>query len=434
VNLNVSRRAFLRGAGLVLAAPYVLTTDALGADTGTAASDRIVTGHIGVGGMGGGHLGGCCHRAETRVAAVCDVDENHLKHAVEVTKGQATGGQAIGTRDHRELLDRKDIDAVIVASPDHWHALHTIHACEAGKDVYSEKPMMNTVAEGQGMVRAARRFGRVVQIGTQGRSTRAGRYAAQFIRNGHCGRIHTVKTWHPPNPVAGWETPQPPPKELDWDRWVGPNAMVPYSPRRCHFSFRYFLDFGGGNIRDRGAHIFSIVSWAMGVDATGPVSVECPVGVVPPGDMYDTATDMHVVWEFKNPDWTFHWIQPGENYGNFGFGMKFFGEKSDLVVNGGDSSISHNPDPRIFVEPASHETLLYKSDDHMGNFLQCIRTREKPIMDVGIAHRVTSVCILGNIAFRLGRKLNWDTAKEQFIGDEEANRYLNPPMRAPWHL
>jgi predicted dehydrogenase len=428
----MTRRAFLvgagKGAGLALAAPHVLTSDALGAETGTPASDRIVTGHIGVGGMGGGHLGGCHHRRETRVAAVCDVDEARRLRAREITEGQAEM-----YNDHRELLDRQDIDAVVIASPDHWHGLHTLHACEAGKDAYCEKPMMTTIAEGQAMVRAARRFARVVQIGTQGRSTRAGRYACQFIRNGHCGRVHTVRTWHYNNPTAPCEPPQPVPKGLDWDRWLGPAKFVPYHPRRCHGSFRWFMDFGAGNIRDRGAHMYSIISWAMGMDETGPVTVEA-TGAIPPNNMYDIPTEMHVTYQFRNPDWTLHWLQPGENYGDFAFGMKFFGDQGELVVNGGDSSISHKPDPRIFIEPASHEVRLTESDDHMGNFLRCVRTREKPILDVAIGHRVTSVCILGNIAFRLGRKLTWDAAKEEFVGDPEANRLLAPPMRPPWHL
>ena len=427
-----SRREFLRGAatgaGIVAAAPYVLTSQALGAPNATPASDRILTGHIGVGGMGSGHLRGCHHGRDTQVVAICDVDEGHRE------RGRKTcGGKPDTYNDHRELLDRKDVDAVFVASPDHWHGLHSIHACEAGKDVYCEKPMMKTVAEGQAMVRAARRFDRVVQVGMQGRSTRAGRYAAQYVRNGYCGTVREVRTWHPRNPTAPWEAPRPAPKGLDWDRWVGPRPFVPYSPRRCHFSFRWYMPFGGGNIRDRGAHIYSIISWAMNADDTGPVSVEA-TGVIPPKNMFTTPTDMHVTYAFKNPDWTLHWIQPGENFGGFGFGMKFAGDKDDLIVNGGDSSISSKPDPKIFFEPASHEAALYESNDHRGNFLHCVRTRERPILDVAIGHRVTSVCILGNIAFILGRKLRWDPAKEEFIGDPEANRLLNPPMRPPWHL
>ena len=427
-----SRRDFLaaaaKGAGLGLAAPYVFTSNALGRAGRAPASDRIVTGHIGVGGKGGGHVRTIRGRRDAQVAAICDVDEGHCQRGRKLA-----GGKADLYGDHRKMLERQDIDAVVVASPDHWHALHSIHACEAGKDVYCEKPMMKTHAGGLAMVRAARRFGRVVQSGMQGRSTRVGRYSAQFIRNGHCGTVRNVRTWHPRNPTARWEPPRAVPKGLDWDRWIGPAKFVPYSPRRCHFSFRYFMDFGGGNIRDRGAHIFSIILWAMDADQAGPASVEA-TGVIPANNMYDTPGDMHVTYEFKNPDWTLHWEQPGRNFGRMGFGMKFFGDQGELVVNGGDSSISRYPDPRVFIEPASNETRLYVSNDHMVNFLQCVRTRERPILDVAVGHRATTLCILGNIAFCLGRKLRWDAGREQFIGDEEANRLLAPPFRPPWHL
>ena len=424
MNRPPSRRSFL--AGIALAAPYVLTSNALGQGAKKPASDRIRTGHIGTGGMGTGHVRRIRGRRDAEVGAVCDADEGRRARA-----RQQGGGKAEMFADHRKMLERQDLDAVVIASPDHWHALHAIHACEAGKDVYCEKPMMKTIAGGQAMVRAARRFDRVVQIGTQGRSTRAGRYSAQFVRNGHCGKVHNVRCWHGRNPTTGWETPRKPPKGLDWDRWLGPAKWVGYSPRRSHFSFRYFMDFGGGNIRDRGAHIFTIICWAMNVDTTGPVTVEA-TGVIPPNNMFDTPTDMHVIYGFKDPDWTLHWEQPGVRFGTQGFGMKFFGDKDDLVVNGGDSSI--RAVKKAYVEPGSNEVRLYESNDHMANLLDCVRTRKRPIMDVAIGHRVTSLCVLGNIAFRLGRKLRWDPAKEQFVGDDEANRLLAPPFRPPWHL
>jgi predicted dehydrogenase len=291
--------------------------------------------------------------------------------------------------------------------------------------------MMVTIAEGQAMVRAARRFGRVVQIGTQARSTRAGRYAAQFIRNGKIGKVQTVRTWHYDNPSHPNVKPEPVPKGLDWDLWLGPAKWVPYHPARCHFNFRWFLDFGGGQIRDRGAHIFTNVCWAMNVDETGPVSIECLSGKQPKG-LYDCPNDFTVKYEFKNPDWTLFWCQPGESFGPAGFGFKYFGDKGELVVLNGDGGIQSPKE--VYVEPGAGEVKLYPSDDHMGNFIQCVRTRQKPIMDVAIGHRVTSLCVLGNLAFRVGRKLNWDPARQEIVGDPEANRLLNPPMRPPWHL
>ena len=422
---KLSRRQFLATAAL--AAPYILTSPALGAAGRAPASDRIVTGHIGVGSMGGGHIGQIHGRRDATIGAVCDVDEGRCDSAL-----RRAGDGCKAYHDFRELLDQKDIDAVIIASPDHWHALHTILACQAGKDVYCQKPMMKTIREGQAMVRAARRFGRVVQIGTQGRSTVHSRASVQFIRNGHCGTVHTIRTWHYNNPSHGWEPPRHVPKGLDWDLWLGPARWVPYHPRRCHGSFRWFMDFGGGQIRDRGAHIFTHVCWAMDVDDTGPVSLECLSGQRPRG-MYDCPNDFEVRYDFKDPDWTLYWRQPGEQYGPAGFGMKFFGDKDDLVLMGGDSG-TRAVEKALRTKPGRNEFRLPEINDHMGNFLDCVRTRERPIMDVAIGHRVTSLCVLGNIAFRVGRKLRWDPAKQEFIGDEAASRLLHYPYRAPWRL
>ncbi len=438
-----SRRAFLEQLGAGLAAPYVLTSGALGAGAKAPASDRIVTGHIGVGGMGGGHVRQISGRRDATIGAVCDVDEGRCYNAQ-----RRASDQCKAYHDFRELLDQRDIDAVIVASPDHWHALHTLLACHAGKDVYCQKPMMKTIREGQAMVRAARRFGRVVQIGTQGRSTVHSRASVQFIRNGHCGRVHTVRTWHYNNPTHRWEPPRPVPKGLDWDLWLGPARWVPYHPRRCHGTFRWFMDFGGGQIRDRGAHIFTNVCWAMDVDDTGPVSVECLSGTQPPG-MYDCPNDFEVRYEFKDPGppsrgdgaraptgeggWTLLWRQPGEAYGPHRFGMKFFGTTDDLVLMGGDSGI-RAVEKALRTKPGRNEFRLPEINDHMGNFLDCVRSREKPVMDVAIGHRVTSLCILGNISFAVGRKLRWDPAREEFVGDEAANRLLHYPYRPPWRL
>ena len=423
---DVSRRGFLSGlagsacAGLV--GPHVVSSRVLAAPP----SDRVHMGHIGVGGMGGGHFGRFCNSDREPSVAVADVDKGRRERAARRSKHPLKLHN-----DYRELLDNADVDAVVIAVPDHWHALCSIHACEAGKDVYCEKPMMKTIAEGKAMIRAARRFGRVVQIGTQGRSTRAGRYAAQYVRNGYCGTVGTVRTWHYNNPTSGWEAPRPAPPGLDWNQWIGPAKYVPYSPRRCHGTFRWFMDFGGGQIRDRGAHIFTNICWSMGVDETGPVSVEVLNGHQPAG-MYDCPNDFTVKYEFKNPDWTLFWDQPGEKYGNQSFGFKYFGAKDELVVNGGDSSIRS---PRkVFFEPKQGEAQLYVSNDHMGNFLSCVRTRRTAIMDVAIGHRVTSLCILGNLAFRVGRKIQWDPVREEVVGDPEANRLVDPPMRPPWHL
>jgi predicted dehydrogenase len=420
---RLTRRAFLAQAaataGLGAAAPYVLTSNALGAE-GAPASDRVRLGHIGVGGMGSGHLGQIVRRPDAVAVAVCDIDQDRRYNAQRMA-----GEKAAAHHDFRELLDRQDIDAVVVASPDHWHPLHTVHACEAGKDVYVEKPLSVTVVEGRAMVQAARRYGRVVQMGTQWRSM-AGRNVAQFIRNGHCGRVREVRCWHYPNPFHPPANPVPVPATLDYDFWLGPLAYIPYHPARTHGNFRWLLCSGGGNIRDRGAHIYGIVSWAMNVDATGPVSIVA-TGEARPG-LYDNPITMSVTYEFKNPDWTLRWDQPGEPKGGE-YGAFFVGDKDTLAFWDNFAT-----EQKALVEPAAHEVALERSDNHMSNFLACVRTRRRPIMDAAIGHHVTTLCNLGNIAYRLGRKLQWDAEQEQFLGDEQANRLLHYPYRAPWRL
>ena len=412
-----SRRDFLAST---LAAPYFLTSGALGAEGKVVASDRIRVGHIGVGGMGSGHLSGVYNNPAASPVAVCDIDEGHCANAVNATRDTAKP-----YHDFRELLDRQDIDAVVVASPDHWHPLHTIHACQAGKDVYCEKPLSVTIVEGQAIVRTARRFGRVVQMGAQWRSM-AGRHVAQYIRNGYCGVVREVRCWHYPNPTHPPQPPRPVPSGLDYDLWLGPLPYFPYHPACCHGNFRWLMRSGGGNIRDRGAHIFGVVAWAMNVDHTGPVSIEA-TGTPDPG-LYDNPITMSVTYEFKNPDWTLHWDQPGEPKGGE-YGAYYIGDKDTL-----SSWDNFATEQKALFEPKANEVALYRSDNHMGNFLQCVRTRRPPVMDVAIAHRVTSLCNLGNIAYRLGRKLRWDSVKEEFIGDEDANRLLHYPYREPWRL
>jgi len=427
---SMSRRGFLKAVGLSASAPYFLTSTALGGPDKEPASERILVGHIGVGGMGGGHLRGTHASKVASSVAVCDIDKERLSRAESATEGKATPYS-----DFRKLLERQDIDAVIVASPDHWHALHVIHACCAGKDAYVEKPMCVTIREGQAMVAAARRHARVVQMGSQGRSQAGGRYSAQYVRNGYCGKIHDAFCWHYPNPSRPPAPPEPVPPALDYDFWLGPLPYFPYHPAHTHGSFRWLMCSGGGNIRDRGAHIFGIVCWTMNIDETGPVAIEA-AGDRPDG-LYDIPVTMSVTYQFKDPDWTLHWDQPGEPQSlpndpkPMAYGVRFVGDKDTLVVGHCDGV---RADKKVVFEAGAGEVELYKSHDHRGNFFDCVKSRKRSIVDVAIGHRITSLCILGNLAYVIGRKLNWDPAKEEFIGDDEANRMLHYPYREPWTL
>jgi predicted dehydrogenase len=425
---TMTRRRFVQLAGL--AAPYMLTSAALGGPEKEPASDRIAVGHIGVGGMGNGHLRQALGSRVATPVAVCDVDKERLSRAESSTEGKAKA-----YADFRQLLEHPGLDAVVIASPDHWHALHVLHAVAAGKDAYVQKPMCVTVREGQAMVAATRRHQRVVQVGSQGRSQSGGRYSAQYVRNGYCGKVREVRCWHYPNPSCAPSPPSPVPAQLDYDMWLGPLPYMPYHPARTHGSFRWLMCSGGGNIRDRGAHIFGIVCWTMNIDATGPVAVEA-TGDIPDG-MYDIPTTMSVVYEFKNPDWTLHWDQPGEPRclgGEFkppAYGVAFIGDKDTLVVGNCDGV---RADKKVFFEPGAHETALYVSNDHLGNFFDCVKSRKDPIVPVEAGQRITSLCALGNLAYKIGRKLRYDPVKEEFPGDEEANRQLGYPYREPWVL
>ena len=417
---TVSRRSFLRRAGCGLAAPYVLTGLALGAPGNRPASDRVVAGAIGVGGRGTGLLG--IHRdPRCTIAAVCDVYEPHRKRA------QAIVGTRDAYGDFRRIIDRQDIDAVLIATPDHWHAPITVLACKSGKDVYCEKPLTRTIVEGRTMVEAARRYGRVVQMGTQYRSMARTRQACEWVRNGRLGAVHTVRLSHACNRKHPLEPGRQPPPTLDWDLWLGPAPWAPYHPLRCLFTFRWFMDYGGGYIADNGAHMFSVVSWAMGTDRTGPVTIQ-GTGRDDPDNLYDAPIEMSVRYEFADPPFTMLWEQPGTG----GLNLEFMGAEAtlsgfwDFRVAKGQADLS----PTRAGEPVH----LYRSDSHSGNWLDCIATRKRPVMDVEIAHRTTSFSHLGNIAYLTGRKLRWDPVRERFLGDDEANRLLHAPYREPWRL
>jgi predicted dehydrogenase len=422
-----SRRTFLRrsiAAGLGIACPAVFTSGFLGA---ASPSERLLTGHIGLGGMGSGHL----NFFRDNAAALCDVDEDHLKRAA-----QRIGRYVPLYRDFRELLDQRDLDGVVIATPDHWHGVMTVMACEAGKDVYVQKPAALTVEEGRAMVNAAQRCGRVVQVGSQGRSTNAAYKSCAYIRNGKIGRVREVNCWHYENPVHRELKPDSdPPRGLDWDLWLGPVRYLPYNVDRVHFNFRWFLEFGGGQIRDRGAHVMSCCLYILDSDDKGPVSIEAS-GTPPERGLWDCPPRMEVKYEFKDPDWNLYWRQPGTPFDPFkdrGFGAQYLGEQGTLVVGGGDGGTYAEEKASQFEIPAGG-VQPYKSPGHEQDWLDCMRSRKKPIMNIEAGHAVSVLCILGNISYLLGRKLVWDAAKEMCAGDEEANRLLARPNRAQWHI
>jgi predicted dehydrogenase len=405
-------------------------------------------GHIGIGGRGrrflrppvteagkvpqDPNLGGRGERflRPSRSAALCDIDTTRLDEAA--TK---VGGKPRLYKDFRKLLEQKDLDAVYIATPDHWHALMTILACQAGKDVYVEKPACNTIEEGRAMVTAAERYARVVQVGSQGRSQDAAWHACKYVRNGQIGKVRKVACWHYASPEGDWSPDSDPPPELDYESWVGPAQWIPYNKNHTHGKFRWLIDFGGGQIRDRGAHVMSIAMWIMDQDHTGPVSIDAN-GEPPHDGMYDSAVTMNITYEFKNPDWTLIWAQPGEPSPEMEarYGAKYWGDSGALTVTYGDGQPTNTEQKAKDYQAPCDGVQVFRSPGHSENFEDCIKTRQKPIMHIEAGHRVATLCILGNLAFKLRRKLEWDPVSERVKNDDEANRLLSRPGRGPWHL
>ncbi|MDW8206260.1 MAG: Gfo/Idh/MocA family oxidoreductase [Chloroherpetonaceae bacterium] len=391
-------------------------------------NDQINVGLIGAGGSRGGFRQGlgvtrwAASKPGVRVVAVCDVDGKHLEEAAA-----AFNPTPAKYRDFRELIARKDIDAVIIGTPDHWHAVIAIAAMKAGKDVYCEKPLTLFVEEGRRMVRVARETRRILQTGSQQRSDGRFRLACELVRNGRIGKIKRVVTHLPGGPVDGPFPVQPVPPDFDWDLWLGPAPWTEYVPQRTHGTFRHWLEYSGGMITDWGAHHNDIAQWALGMDESGPRTVQA-YGRGPRigKDCYNTFPEFSITYTYPD-NITMICTNEGEN------GVDFEGENGSIFVS---RSTIRASDPRILEEPLpASATRLYVSNDHMQNFLDCMRSRKLPICDVEIGHRSVTVCHLANISLRLGgRRLEWDPVAEKFKNDREANALLTRPMRKPWHL
>jgi len=425
----VTRRSFLQSGlagGAFLGLPTSVYRAALGAD-GEKPSERVRIASIGLGGQGKSNL----KAVIKNVVALCDVDSSHLSSAAADLEKAGTKPVAVG--DYRKLLDSKDIDAVLISTPDHWHALTTIHACQAGKDVYCEKPLSLFVTEGRAMVKAARDNKRIVQTGSQQRSDPHARFrtACELVRNGAIGAIKTVKVGLPGPNFQGPPVPDgKPPSNLDYELWLGPAPQRPYNLKRTHYLFRFFWDYSGGQQTNFGAHDLDIAQWGLGMDDSGPVSVE------------GSATFNQDKW-FETPETakqTFTYANGvvllcSLGSGGYPGGTTFEGEKGTIHVN--RSGLTMTLDGQKVADPykvPSRETKLYVSGSHHGNWLECIKTRKLPICDVEIGHRSATVCHLGNIALRIGRKLTWDPVGETIVGDPDAAAMLNRPYRQPWKL
>ncbi len=414
----VTRRSFLRSASLGTAGLAWLPDLILAQERSPL--ERIRIGCIGVGNQGKNNLNSHIHNT----VAVCDVDAHHLGKAIDQVK-QKTGRSIVGYRDYRKLLEDKNVDAVVITVPDHWHALMTIDACAAGKDVYIEKPLTLTIAEGRAMVKAARKYKRIVQTGSQQRSDDRFRQACELVRNGKIGKVHTVRVGIPKVNFRGEPVPDsPPPKELDYDLWLGPAPQRPYNEKRVHYLFRFFWDYSGGQMTNFGAHHLDIAQWGLGMDESGPISCEGQARYHPKG-WYEVPEWCEAIWHYANG------VKLICTQGGKG-GTEFLGDKGRVHVTRG--KIEADPKELLTEKLDEAAVRLYVSKNHHANWLECIKSRQLPICDVEIGHRSATVCHLGNIAIRLGRKIRWDPAKEVMIGDADAAAMVSKPYRSPWRL
>jgi len=431
-NNQFNRRTFLKNTCVAAMGVSLVPASAWSQQNNVLPSNRLTLGFIGVGVQGGGLLRGFLNDPEFQVLAVCDVDDLKLKRAKDNVEKYYTDKQngaeykgCAAYRDFRDIINRTDIDAVVIATPDHWHAIPSIMAMQAGKDVYCEKPLTLTISEGRAMTNVARRYERVFQTGSMQRSDQKFRFACELVRNGYIGEVKTVRVSirtgfipHPQICELPAETVLP---ELDWEMWLGPAPQRPYNSIIAppisfngYPAWRNYRDYSGGGMTDWGAHHFDIAQWGLGMDNSGPVEIIPPNGKDVTLLTYRYANGIEMTTDFE------------DNY------ILFTGSKGTVKVN--RSYLHTNPASLVNARIAPGEIHLYKSTDHKKDWLQCIKTRSKPITDVEVGHRSVSVCHLGNQAVQLGRKLQWNPDKEQFINDPEANRLLSRAKRSPWNI
>lgn len=437
---KMSRRDFSKttflAAGAAMAAEPI-------APAARAATDRVGIGLIGAGGMGQYNLKDFMSTGQVDVVAIADPYGPNLEEAIGLTLGKAKG-----FRDFRRVLENKDIDAVIVATPDHWHSIPMILACEAGKDVYVEKPLSYSIFEGRKMVEAAAKHQRVVQVGTQQRSGEHFQQAVELVRSGKIGKVSSADIWIYGNsgPEGMLNPPDgEPPSWLDWDMWLGPAPFHAYNRNRCLGSFRHFWDYAGGTMTDWGVHLIDVIHWAMGVSA--PTTVAATGGKYVVNDNRETPDTIEAIYEYPQSNvsgsaFLMRFSHRAENAhapDGHGYGMQFHGTQGTLFVDRGGYTLWPEEDRK---DPWGLEAVKSMNavqgggsrqhHPHVVNFLECMRSRKKTNSDIETTHRSTTAAHLGNIALRTGRKVRWDAAREQFPDDAEANKMLTREFRKPW--
>jgi len=418
-NNKITRRAFVQGAGAALAAPYVITSSALGAADRDPASERITMATIGCGGRGMSDLGSLLSNGDVQMLAVCDVQANRRnigKKAVDTRYGNSDCKTYI---DIREVLTRDDIDAVLIATGDNWHTTASILAAKAGKDIYCEKPMSVAVTEGRALCDAMDRYGVIFQCGTQRRSVPRFAFAVDLAQSGKLGELKTLYAEKAP---AKWfrqghhqinlpEQPEPAKEVLDWDAWLGPAPWRPFNAGYVKRSFwMAHRDFAGGMLTEWGSHTADLCQWANNADETGPVQFEQAEGTV----VAHYKSGVKLV--FEDGGWPLH--------------VRFVGTEGEVYVDD-DGNIRTKPGSLLAERRFGKG---YPQAGHVRNFLDCIKSRHRPIAPAEGAHRANSACQVANICLQLGRPLKWDPANEKFVNDPMADRKLHRAIRSPWRF
>ena len=436
---SLNRRTFVKAAA---AAPWLLSSSVFGAG---GPSGRVNVALIGAGNQSRVDLPNMLRLDDVQVVAVCDVnrgshgyarpehflgrepvrDQINAFYAKKTGVGQYKGCDAY--RDFRDVLARRDVDAVMLVVPDHWHALMAVMAAKAGKDIYCQKPMTLTVGDGHAMIAAVRQNKRVLQTGSQYRSQAEVRRLCELVRNGRIGKVKQVLALvpdAPSGPAPGWQ-PAPVPEGFDYDMWLGPAPAAPYHPERCLYRFRFNLDYSGGQVTNTGAHSNDIVQWALGTDATGPVEFEDLGAVWPPrGHLFNTAVKTNFRARYANG------VELICRTQDPGFGVRFEGSEGVVQFLRGKTTSEPASLAGSVIGPG--EIHLPVSRDHYRNFIDAVKSREDPIEPVEVGHRTASICHLGNIAMRLKRKIAWNPETQQCPGDPEAAAMLQRPYRQPW--
>jgi len=436
---HISRREFLKAAAAGIAVPYIVPPSVF-SSVRPAPSNRLTMGLIGLGSMGMRHVKGFLQEEDCQIVAVCDVDAGRRDAALQEINKHYGNGDCAGYNDFRELVGRGDVDTLCISVPDHWHAIIALEGIRAGKDIYGEKPLAYTIAEGRALVEAVNRYKCVWQTGSWQRSTAHFRFGCELVRNERIGKLQRVEVGigpgfkEPSSPTVYGIEPQPiqrVPKGFDYEMWLGPAPWAPYTEKRCHWNFRWILDYAGGQVTDWGGHHIDIAHWGMGCDETGPTEV-AGTGVFPKEGLWDAAVDYD--FECKYADGLLMRVASNNHLRQ---GVRFIGERGWVHIT--RSGLDANPKKLLKGKISFGEIHLARPrgdhrQGHRRDFLDCVKTRAQTITPVEIGHRSAVPAHLGNIAMLVGRKIRWNARAEKIIDDPAAARMLSRPMRAPWRL